>query len=324
MRLFAMLVVVAAWMASPGAEAAGFRFIDIPADENGPALTGAVWSPCIETPQEIRLRQAMIVATRNCAVAGDRLPLIVMSHGSGGWFGAHRDTAAALADAGFVVAAIDHPGDNAADRSRIDTLSILIDRPADIRRLTDYMLEVWQEKEKLDGQRIGFFGFSRGAYTGLMIAGGRLDILGIASLCAEGSIDGMCAEIETGRIPVQRPAADPRIAAVVLADPEFGRTFTFEGLKEVKVPMLLWASQHGGDGVLREDSDAIEENLPTLPDYRIVLGAGHFAFIAPCSAEAAKASPEICVDAGAFDRRDFHKEFNADVAAFFRRQLIER
>jgi predicted dienelactone hydrolase len=324
MRLFAMLFVVVAWLASPKVEAAGFRFIDIPADENGSTLTGGVWSPCVEPAQEIKLHLATAVATRNCPVAGERLPLIVMSHGSGGWFGAHRDTAAALADAGFVVAAIDHPGDNAADRSRIDTLSILIDRPADIRRLTDFMLDVWPEAAKLDRTRLGFFGFSRGAYTGLVIAGGRLDILGIAALCSEGFIDGMCAEISIGQFPARPPAADPRFAAVVLADPEFGRTFTLGGLKDVKVPIQLWASERGGDGVLREDSEEIDENLPDMPDYRIVLGAGHFAFIAPCSAEAAKALPEICTDAGAFDRSAFHKEFNGDVVAFFRRQLIER
>ena len=159
------------------AEAAGLRFIDIPADANGPALTGAVWSPCDGPPQEIKVRLATIAAARNCPVVGERLPLIVISHGSGGWFGAHRDTAAALADAGFVVAAVDHPGDNTTDRSRIDTLSILLDRPTDIRRLTDFMLDAWPEAAKLDRERIGFFGFSRGAYTGLVIAGGRLDIL---------------------------------------------------------------------------------------------------------------------------------------------------
>jgi len=324
MRLFVMLIVVVAWLASPKVEAAGFRFIDIPADANGPALTGAVWSPCTEPTQDIRLRQAMIVATRNCPIAGERLPLIVMSHGSGGWFGAHRDTAAALADAGFVVVAVDHPGDNAADRSRIDTLSILSDRPVDIRRLTDFMLDRWPEAAQLDRRRIGFFGFSRGGYTGLVIAGGRLDILGLAPLCAEGFIDGMCAEIAKGRIHAQPPAADARFAAVVLADPEFGRAFTLQGLQDVKVPIQLWASERGGDGVLPEDNDAVDENLPTKPDYRVVPGSGHFAFLAPCSAEAARALPEICTDAGEFDRMAFHGKFNADVVAFFRKHLIER
>ena len=134
----------------------------------------------------------------------------------------------------------------------------------------------------------------------------------------------MCAEIGKGKFPAQRPAADPRFAAAVLADLEFGRTFTLEGLKDVKVPIQLWASERGGDGVLPEDNEAIDENLPAKPDYRVVPNSGHFAFIVPCSAEAAKALPEICVDAEGFDRVAFHKEFNAAVVAFFRKHLIRR
>ncbi len=115
MRPFAFVAVIIACLAAPMAEAAGFRSIDIPADASGPALTGAVWSPCAAPPQEIKLRFVTIPAAQNCPVVGDRLPPVVFSHGSGGWFGAHRDTAA---DAGFVVAAVNHPGDNTTDRSR--------------------------------------------------------------------------------------------------------------------------------------------------------------------------------------------------------------
>ena len=258
------------------AEAAGFRFIDIPADASGPALTGAVWSPCAAPPQEIKFRFATIPAAQNCPVAGERLPLIVLSHGSGGWFGAHRDTAATLADAGFVVAAVDHPGDNTTDRSRSDTLSILLDRPTDIRRLTDFMLDAWPEAATLDRERIGFFGFSRGAYTGLVIAGGRLDISSIVPLCPEGFMDGMCAEIGRGEIPAQRPAADPRFKAAVLADLEFGRAFTAEGLKDVQMPIQLWGSARGGDGVLPEDGATVDRSLPARPDYHVVAQFGAF------------------------------------------------
>src|SRR5260370_3286802 len=101
-----------------------------------------------------KVRFVTIAAVRNCPVAGEGLPLIVVSHGSGGWFGAHRDTAAMLADAGFVVAALDHPRDNATDHSRTDELSILLDRPADIRRLADFLLDAWSQAAKPDPQRI--------------------------------------------------------------------------------------------------------------------------------------------------------------------------
>jgi predicted dienelactone hydrolase len=322
MRPLAFLAVLIACFAAPMAEAAGFRSIDIPADASGPALTGAIWSPCAAPPQEIRFRFVTIAAVRNCPVAGEGLPLIVISHGSGGWSGAHRDTAAMLTDAGFVVAALDHPGDNATDHSRSDSLSILLDRPADIRRLTDFMLDAWPEASKLDRERIGFFGFSRGAYTGLVIAGGRLDISRIVPLCPEGFINGMCAQIGKGEIPTQHAAEDSRIKAVVLADLEFGRAFTSQGLENVKVPIQLWGSARGGDGVLPEDGATIDRSLPAKPDYHVVPNSAHFAFMAPCSAEATKALPEICADAGGFDRVAFHKEFNAAVLAFFRKHLV--
>jgi predicted dienelactone hydrolase len=63
------------------------------------------------------------------------MSLIIISHGRRGSFLDHRDTAQALADAGFVVAAISHPGDNARDSRHSDDLSAFVERPADIKRL---------------------------------------------------------------------------------------------------------------------------------------------------------------------------------------------
>ena len=54
----------------------------------------------------------------NAPVRGKNLPLVVMSHGNGGSLLSRFDTAIALADAGFVVVAVTHTGDNYADQSR--------------------------------------------------------------------------------------------------------------------------------------------------------------------------------------------------------------
>jgi predicted dienelactone hydrolase len=75
-----------------------------------------------------------------------KLPLVIFSHGRGGWFGANHDTEEALADAGFVVAAINHPGDTTNDSSRRDTLSVWKSRPADIVRLLDFVLNEWKDR----------------------------------------------------------------------------------------------------------------------------------------------------------------------------------
>ena len=50
-------------------------------------------------------------------VGGAGLPLVVMSHGNGGVFDGHLDTASALAEAGFVVAAPTHTGIITATRA---------------------------------------------------------------------------------------------------------------------------------------------------------------------------------------------------------------
>ena len=82
----------------------------------------------------------VLPGVKDCPIIGNRLPLVVVSHSRRGTFLAHNDTATALADAGFVVAAINHPGDNARDSSRTDEFSVLDERPADMKRLTDFML----------------------------------------------------------------------------------------------------------------------------------------------------------------------------------------
>ena len=85
----------------------------------------------------------------------------------------------------------------------------------------------------------------------------------------------------------------------------------------------LWGSALGGDGVSLEKVAVVDRNLPASPDYHVAPNAGHFSFLAPCSPEQARALPELCSDSPGFDRVAFHKEFDADVIAFFRKHLVE-
>src|SRR5579872_431743 len=93
------------------AQAAGLRSIDIPASADGPAIHGLIWYPCAETPGEIRVDIFILPGVIGCPLAGDHLPLIASSHGQGGSVLGNHDTAETLADNGFIVAAINHPGD---------------------------------------------------------------------------------------------------------------------------------------------------------------------------------------------------------------------
>lgn len=99
-------------------------------------------------------------------------------------------------------------------------------------------------------------------------------------------------------------------------------TLTRENLALVKVPFQFWRSQFGGPGVGDGSGNArVAESLPGKPDIHVV-PAGHYAFLAPCSADLAAAVPRICTDVPAgFDRAGFHREFNAAVVGYFHQQL---
>ena len=328
MRLIKALVAAAFCAMAPFAHAAGLRFIEVPADAAGPMFRAAVWSPCREAPGEVKLRRTVLPATENCAIAGEALPLIVISHGYGGSFVGHHDTAETLADGGFVVAALSHPVDaGGGDMSRADTLAALTERPADIKRLIDYMLGAWDEHARLSPGKIGFFGFSRGGYTGLVVAGANPDVGKMSMFCSGGFPKPVCAQLQNGG-PAQAFAHDGRVKAAVIADPGWGPLFDRDGLKDVKIPIQLWASElskddNTGGEVTPDFVASIAQNLPVKPDYRIVRDAGHFAFIPPCSPTLARDLPRICTDPPGFDRAAFHLAFNADVLSFFRRRLVE-
>ncbi len=325
MRIVGLFTVVLICLCSSPAHAAGVQFIVIPPGGDNGALSGAVWSPCASPPQEVKLYSVATPALLNCPLQGAKLPLIVISHGQDGWFGGHHDTAEALADAGFIVAAINHPGDNALSATRTRDISVAVRRPADIKRLIDFMLGPWSDSAKIDSQRIGFFGHSRGGYTGLVLAGANPDFKRAAAECSEeanANSGSPCTLFKGDAKLLDAPVThDARIKALVLADPAFTFLLGENELKPVTLPVQLWSSELGGVSGSAQSVADVMRWLPVKPDFHLVAHADDWAFTAPCTAEQAKSLPRICNDTPSFDRIAFHREFNAALVAFFRQQL---
>lgn len=316
-------LVIAFGLANGCVEATGIQLIDVPAGPEGRPLNGAIWYPCTQPVERVRLHGLSVPGVQDCQVSGENLPPIVISHGRTGWFGGHHDTAAALADAGFVVVAINHPGDNAFDSSRVDDPSLAIERPNDVSRLIDFMVRDWPGAAKLNKDQVGFYGFSKGAYTGLAIAGGNPKFRRAVLLCASGEIKGPCDALARFDIPQAIDTGDKRIKDAVLADPAMTFLFGADDLKDVNVPIDIWSSELGGAGVTQQSVASVSRKLPSSPARHVVGHAGHWAFLAPCPRGQASSSPTICVDAPEFDRVAFHQMFNAKLIEFFRTQLIE-
>ena len=83
------------------------------------------------------------------------------------------------------------------------------------------------------------------------------------------------------------------------------------------VPVVLYSGD--GDELLAVDknSEALARKLPQMPDYKLLAGAGHFVFMAPCSDEQRATAPILCNDREGVDREDIHRNLSAEAVRFF-------
>jgi predicted dienelactone hydrolase len=154
----AFIVLTTVTMLTTPAMAVGFQRVAAPDPADQPLEVG-IWYPsdAPTSPQPLGFFSQTVAV--DGPVAGRGLPLILISHGTGGSLAAHYDTALALAKAGFVVAAVTHTGDNVRDQSK---MAQMVDRPRHVSRMLDYMLAAWPASDRLDPTRVGIFGFSSG------------------------------------------------------------------------------------------------------------------------------------------------------------------
>lgn len=311
--------------------AVGFERVSI----NAPTpIQMGIWYPSdAPVPKAINspFRQALAL---NAKVSGDHLPLVILSHGYGGWMGGHADAALELAEAGYIVAAPEHPGNNSEDESA-STAEWLVSRPADIATVIDFMLQDWPAAEHIAADRIGVYGFSAGGYTALVAAGAVPDFLQALQHCENnpqeftceiGMLEGIAPE-SLGK-EVQAVAGDGRIKAISVAAPGLSYMFDESALAAVNMPVQLWSGAvdvrvpHASNGA------NLAAHLPNIVETHIVEKAGHFAFMAECNPKLKEYNPRIwnmvCVDAEGFDRGAFHEQLNSALVNFFDKALAEQ
>lgn len=292
-------------------------------EEGSEPVTTVIYYPAEGEAKLTWLGLTPAMLARGAPVAAGQHPLILISHGTAGSPTGHLDTAVALAERGFIVAALVHNGDNYQDQSSVGAVNWINNRAHEIVRVTDYLLSAWGQRSSIDASRIGLFGFSAGATTALANIGAAPDFARVPEAC-QAHPEFVCQLLSPGVVlsnPVEHEVYDPRIKAALVAAPGFGMAFTEAELETVTIPVDIWVGAEDRSTPGATNAAAIAQYLPAHPNVHVVEGAGHASFLAPCGVLGILMPPMVCADAPGFDRAAFHRSFNGEVVSFFSRSL---
>ncbi len=319
-------------LSSMSIEAAGFRSLHI-ADPGHPDIKVGVWYPSDQSvPNEANTEFELPMAV-DASLSDTNGSLILISHGFGGWYAGHADTAAALADQGFIVAAPSHTGNTWSDMSSsVDQWAL--DRPRHVSLLIDHLLEDPLTADAIDADKIAVYGFSAGGHTALGLIGALPDFsLGKQHcalrpeefVCAEGMLDAMLSA-DMSELPDKAWGFDPRIKAAAIAAPGFGFAYSRQSLAGVATAVQLWSGESDMRVPTESNAQNIADNLPRAAQTRWIDNANHFAFMTVACREAFKLDDPVeyemvCGDAEGFDRYEFHDQMHRHMGEFFRASL---
>ena len=315
-----------------------------------------VWYPAadtaVETKQSLGPNEKPLFdagsAARDAALTpgAKKLPLILLSHGTGdsaeqlAWLGI------ALARAGFIVAAVNHPGNNAHERYTVEGFTLWWERATDVSQVLDAMLADKQFGERIDPKRVGASGFSLGAYTSLLLAGAQSDISDYYDVCVPGGpankldIDTtVCNVPETRDLGTPLEALrktratsaeslaysgqsfeDDGIRAVFAIAPALAFTFDEDSLKDIHIPVQLVTGKLDRIAAARDNADYVHAMVHGSRE-DVLPNVNHYTFLDTCTPAGKESLKTFCSDAPGLEREAVHQQVANMAIQFFQRNL---
>ncbi|QMU67631.1 hypothetical protein [Streptacidiphilus sp. P02-A3a] len=243
----------------------------------------------------------------------DPPPLVLLSHGTGGSAQDLAWLAEALTGAGFLVAGVDHHGNNWVDGYLPEGFAFDWERPRDL----GFLLGELTRERRLGP--VGAAGFSLGGYTAAATVGARIDPERVRAV-AEGLVPAPplpefpdLIEALRARIPqdqweplIQGSAADvsvPQVLAAFLICPAVGELIDESSLPRVTRPVAIrWG---GADDICPGPENALRyaRHIPRAEAVCVGESVGHYVFVDGTeSGEPVRAA--VAADAVAFFRAE--------------------
>ena len=203
---------------------------------------------------------------------GHKYPLVLMSHGYGGWSTQFSNLAEHIASRGYVVASIDHQ-DMPVDGIKSALLSfgnVLVDRTLDQREiLAQILADVRGQKTPylglVDTQNIALIGYSMGGYGAIATAGAPYNF--------EASPMSNLPEAAQNRLRDSATQPAP-IKALITFAPWGGqpdsRAWTAQALARINVPVLVVAGNQDDVVNFKEGVSWLYKNMTGAERYMLV------------------------------------------------------
>lgn len=301
-----------------------------------PAPESAVETPQVIGPPDRPLFEAGS-ATPHAPFAPSMqpFPLILLSHGTGGsalqlaWLGT------ALARAGFIAAAVDHPGDNTVTGNTPEGFTLWWERATDLSEILDGLLADPELGPHIDPDRVGAAGFSLGGYTVLELAGARTDIAALYDLCRKDASNPACRAPEMKDMPssgrtleaVRKTSGeslarsgdsfrDARIRAVFVLAPALSFTQSADSLHAIRIPVAVVVGSADPVAPAPMNADLIRAHVRGARE-TVLPNVAHYTFLDTCTPAGKAAMPSLCTDPPGVDRAATHMQVGDLAVQFF-------
>jgi predicted dienelactone hydrolase len=296
------------------------------ADANGRPIQVDIWYPTDATEQTHSYNFGVGSVATGGAVAGEKLPVVLLSHGAMGAASNYSWIAEPLARHGYVVLGVSHFGESAAfgpANMKPASVSHFGDRTRDINAALDFLVSKSAYSEHLDPQRLGALGHSSGGATALMLAGASFSGADIAAYCARArATEKGCQYPADPPSPEQAPVSSAKpIRALALMDPAVGPGFTEVGLRALKTPTLVIGSVDNDFLTFAAHAGRIGGSLGAAEMIRLTAGEGHFVYLDRCNLTIDVMGVKLCSDRAGVDRDAVHARLAPAIVSFFDRHL---
>ena len=295
-------------------------------DRNRPLKT-EIWYPTedsfsdkdlINESESPFLRNATV---RNGKIKNGKFPLILLSHGTGGGRLTMEWYAFAMAQQGYIVAAVDHWG-NTFDNKIPEQFVQFWNRPLDIKFVLDKLLVDQKFSSKIMKSNISVSGFSLGGYTAVALVGGDISVdeLIAHSKTKKGKREFRIPELpnlpkimeknsfKEEFIKYKYKLSDSRIKAAVVMAPALGQGFrTEKQFTNIKVPVLIIGAESDFIAPVEMNAEHYHNLIPQSKYVELEGKTGHYVFLNNAKKALKKSASFVFKDHKTVDRKSVHE-----------------